>query len=278
MFGEWHSKIEEHAQDADSWCLNHPNKPIRFATLLYGSQNYDLATPNSDVDTKTIIIPSLDMMIMDSRRVSIDHYMEDGSIDMRKDIREMFDCYLKGNINFVETLFTQWRSINPEFVNEWMELIKWRDRIANARPRKLMHMVYGMAKQKYVAFNKPFEGKKDILERYGYDPKQLYHLYRLYSFALEYSNSGDFQGALVSCSPKVNIDEYKYTMKIKTDPYPLKEAKYLREAFIEEIENIVQKADYLLPENNEYLKVKEFLYNLAARIIKKSLAQQLFLN
>ena len=38
-----------------------------FGTFLQGSQNYDLDYEGSDIDTKTIIIPTIDDIVLNSR-------------------------------------------------------------------------------------------------------------------------------------------------------------------------------------------------------------------
>lgn len=75
--------------------------------FLQGSQNYKIDDADSDVDTKCIVLPTFEDFVSNRKPVSTTHEMEDNKehVDL-KDIRLMFDCYRKQNINFVETLFT----------------------------------------------------------------------------------------------------------------------------------------------------------------------------
>ena len=182
-----------------------PKDYEHFVTMLYGSQNYDLATETSDVDTKTMVFPTLEDIVLGKKMLSVVYNMDDGSLDTCKDYRSMFENYMKGNVNFVETLYTRYYEVNPLFVPYWQALRKNRDMIANANPSRLMHQIGGMAIQKYKAMEHPFESKVEILAKYGYDPKQLHHIVRLRVFAETYLENKDFGSCLV---PNDNVIEY----------------------------------------------------------------------
>lgn len=242
-----------------------------WVTMLYGSQNYGLESESSDVDTKTMCIPTLAVLARTGKPLSTEYTMPDGSLDNTKDLREMFQNYLKGNINFVETLYTPYYCCDENFTQEYGALRLMRDRIANARPVKLVHMAGGMAEQKYVAFNKPFAGKKEVLDKYGYDPKQLHHQYRLLCFIENYLANMDFQSALLCCHKQVNHLLYNKVMLLKTDPLNYTEACKLREEFRERINEMVDSAAKRLPEDNGYDAVEYQLNHLAEEVLRKSL-------
>ena len=51
----------------------------RFVFLgLYGSQNYGLDTPESDIDVKTIIVPTKRDLILDKKKVSTEIFTNEG--------------------------------------------------------------------------------------------------------------------------------------------------------------------------------------------------------
>lgn len=246
-----------------------------WVTMLYGSQNYGLATPESDVDTKSMAIPSLTVLARAGRPLSTEYTMSDGSLDNCKDLREMFRNYLKGNINFVETLYTKHWSCNTNYLGHWSRLRSYRDLIANARPVKLMHMTQGMAKQKYAAFDHPFAGKAEVLAKYGYDPKQLHHQYRLLWFVETYLNSCNFEQALLCCHPQVNKTLYNRLMMLKEEPLNYPEAAKLREEFDQRIQELVATAPSKLPEDNGYSRAEAVLQRLAEDIIEASIKNDL---
>lgn len=82
--------------------------------FLYGSQNYGTDTPQSDVDSKIIVLPSFkDFCLNPHNLYSKNITLENGEHIDVKDIRFYREQLLKQNINYVEILFTQYRIINP---------------------------------------------------------------------------------------------------------------------------------------------------------------------
>lgn len=268
-------EVQSHMMQVKKWCEKKPYTPTVWATMLYGSQNYGLDSVDSDVDTKTMLLPSFNMVLMDTARVSTEVTMPDGSLDNCKDLREMFGNYLKGNINFVETLYTPYYEVNC-FAKEFEDLRAHRNLIANAKPRRLMHMAGGMARQKYEAFDHPFEGKLAVLEKYGYDPKQLHHLVRLYHFMQVYLESCNFYMALFCAKSTHDKTLHDYLMDLKLNPAPVDYARQLREEYMEKIDKLVSLADLNLPEDNGYADAKRYLDQLACDVMKKHLKNELW--
>ena len=118
--------INEHLKLHYDECVAHYGKDKVWATMLYGSQNYGLDTPDSDIDTKTLLIPSPRDVILGTKMVSTDLQISDGGLSNVKDYRAMFQNYLKGNINFVETLFTEYARVNLPLGMWFIELRRER--------------------------------------------------------------------------------------------------------------------------------------------------------
>lgn len=165
-----------------------PNNPI-FYLALYGSQNYKIDTPDSDVDTKCIILPTTDEIILGKNKIS-EEVEVDGEICCVKDIREMFANYYNGNINFTETLFTKYYYIED---SKYLSLINcFRDEaelIATRDPIVIADMITGMV------FNKMgrFEDNSEL----GYNVKHLKTIYRLRCFICTFYEADRFEEALV---------------------------------------------------------------------------------
>ena len=259
--------ITEHLKLHYDECVAHYGKDKVWATMLYGSQNYGLDTPDSDIDTKTLLIPSPRDVILGTKMVSTDLQVSDGGLSNVKDYRAMFQNYLKGNINFVETLFTKYARVNIQLGDWFIELRRERDLIANCQPRKLVHMAAGMANQKYMAFEKPFESKKEVLAKYGYDFKQLHHLCRLKYFIDDYCFNGDFEHALTPSTKEI----FAFLYELKANPLPYERAVALKEKTMVEINNAVAWADNHLPEDNGYEKAKKFLDDFSVEFFYASL-------
>lgn len=269
------AEVKSHMEQVERWCSKKPSSPTVWVTMLYGSQNYGLDSADSDVDTKTMLLPSFNMVLMDTARVSTEVRMTDGSLDNCKDLREMFGNYMKGNINFVETLYTPYYVTNC-YSQEFEDLRAHRNLIANAKPRRLMHMAGGMAKQKYEAFDHPFEGKMEVLKKYGYDPKQLHHLVRLYHFMRTYRESYNFYAALFCADSTHNKELHDYLMQLKLEPFPVDYARELRKEYMAKVDELVAKSDVDMPEDNGYADAKRYLDQLACDLMKKHLKSELF--
>ena len=112
--------VNTHARAIDSWCK--PQSKIRFVTSLYGSQNYGTNGPQSDVDTHTILLPNMAELLLEKTKESGTLNIGMNEKATYKDIHSMFDMYRKGNVNFLETLFTKWYDCNPKFTDDWKQL------------------------------------------------------------------------------------------------------------------------------------------------------------
>lgn len=91
------------------------NKDRILGIFLYGSQNYNLDTETSDVDTHAILLPSFEEMCLNKEWLSKEFRLENGEHIILKDIREYAKMLFKQNINFVETLFTEFKWVNPKY-------------------------------------------------------------------------------------------------------------------------------------------------------------------
>lgn len=262
------NRVKEHAE----LVANHYTNHAVFYCGLYGSQNYGLNTDDSDVDTKCMVLPPFRDVVLGRKMVSTDLADPYGALCNVKDVRAMFDNFFKGNVNFVEVLYTDYFSVGVDYLKEAKELRDHRDMVANRDPLRLMEMAAGMARQKYVAFNKYFESKREVLSKYGYDPKQLHHLVRLHHFMTEYLASADFGYAL-----RPDEDVKEYLMSYKTSPLPFDEAEKHRERYMDLVDGLLEKAREFwgsLEERDLAAKrsaeVRAFLDDLAYRLLCKA--------
>jgi predicted nucleotidyltransferase len=141
-----------------------------LGVFLYGSQNYDLAYEGSDIDSKAIIIPNFESFVTNKKPVSKTHEMpNDEHVDV-KDIRLMFNNFLKQNINFVEMLFTDYMIINPKYEHVFNYILGENERIARYNIYKTLNCISGMSMQKLKALEHPYPTIKEKIDKYGYDP------------------------------------------------------------------------------------------------------------
>ena len=88
-----------------------------LGVFLYGSQNYNCHTDASDVDTKCILIPNLNILACHPYEVK--HLSVDEEICECMSIQHMVANWKKQNINFVEIMFTPYCLINPLYQETW---------------------------------------------------------------------------------------------------------------------------------------------------------------
>ena len=133
--------IQEHKQKVLELYPEHQILGI----FLYGSQNYNIATENSDVDTKAIIVPNLyNLAIKPVKTHTIE--LENGEHCEVMDIMHLVANFRKQNINFVEVLFTDYYWINPLYEMDWKIWFKdIREDIAVYNPAYCLKTICGQA-------------------------------------------------------------------------------------------------------------------------------------
>lgn len=132
--------------------------------FLQGSQNYNLDYEGSDIDTKAIMLPSFSDFVLNAKPLSTTHIMENNEHVDFKDIRLMFDCIKKQNVNFVEILFTPYSIINPEYADLFQPVLDAREEIARYNNYAGMNCIMGMALEKQKAMEHPYPATMDKIE------------------------------------------------------------------------------------------------------------------
>lgn len=166
-------QLKEHYKHV---CELYPEDEI-LGVFLYGSQNYNCATDSSDVDSKAIIVPSLDRLI-EGKMLSKELHVGESHCEV-KDIREMGRMWLKGNMNFVEILFTDYYIVNPRFQDFWQKLVDMRDEIAYYNPKRTILSLGHQA-----------------LNGMGYDAKRNANAYKLSIQMGNYLTSANYEQVL----------------------------------------------------------------------------------
>ena len=236
-----------------------------FGTYLQGSQNYKLDLPTSDVDTKTIVIPTFEDIALNRKPISTTHILDDNSHDDQKDIRLMFSTFHKQNINFLEILFTDYYIPNPIFKEENEELREMADDIAQISERRLISCIKGMAYEKFKALEHPYPATIDKIKKFGYDPKQLHHILRLQEFIQRLYNGEKFKDCLIS----KNI---QYLTSVKAGFIDLETARVIASLSVNEIVSTASKFDQDEKVNNDII---DRMNDLLIRVLKKSLLDEM---
>lgn len=272
------AELHSHKEEAER-LENGKYRPIYIA--LQGSQNYKLETENSDIDTKVITLPSLSQIIKNGKPTSFTHVRENNEhIDM-KDVRLMFDCFKKQNINFIEILFSDYYIIMNENYRELIEELRSHaEEIAVLNPYRAIKCMKGMAFEKYHALCHPYPAKIDIINKYGYDGKQLHHLLRLEYFLdmyrymitppdAEVKYKDILRSGFISYSKR---DDLKLIKENKF--YSLDEAKEVAEKTLSSVVTMADNACASLKDENNK-ETEKLLDDILYKIVKQSLADEL---
>lgn len=170
--------------------------------FVQGSQNYELDIYDeeymSDIDTKAIVLPTFDDFVAGKEPVSTTVILPNNEHCDVKDIRIMFDILKKANVNFLEILFTGFCWVNPKYYYDFLVVQNNAERLAFANMKTLLNGIAGMSMQKYVALQHPYPTILDKIEKFGYDPKQLHHIYRMNQFMKRILAGERFASALIA--------------------------------------------------------------------------------
>lgn len=251
---EIRNKVQLHYNET----LNHfRERATPWVTMLFGSQNYGLETPLSDVDTKSMLIPSVKDIVLGREKISEDFFTSTGEVAQCKDFRKMFGEYLKGNINFLETLYTEWYVVHPFLSDFFIRLRRERDLIANAHPQRLMNMCAAMARQKGKMFSHPTPATREVINKHGYNPKELVHICRLECFMRMYSQGHKFEKCL---RPKPV--EAEFMRGLKLNPMELKQAEEVRDEVLDMVDTHLVWSKFNLPLEKDAAAAEEFFDDL----------------
>lgn len=259
--------LQEHYEDA----LKAGYDPLVIA--LQGSQNYDLAYDNSDIDTKCLVMPNLKDIVFNHRPVSFTKIRENEEHIDIKDIRVYFEQFWKQNINFLEILFTPYVIISHDFSPYWKELVALREEIAHFNVIGAVKSMSGMAMEKYKALEHPYPTIEWKINKWGYDGKQLHHILRLEEFIKSYISGESFAKCLISY-PKYGRD---FLISVKSNELSLEEARVLAKDSMAQIQQMKDDFELYHPmviNNETKSKVNEVLYAIFEKYIKKELERK----
>lgn len=237
---------------------------------LQGSQNYGLDVYDkdykSDVDTKAVILPSFEDFVYNREPISTTIVLENNEHIDVKDIRVMLENYKKQNINYIETIFTEFKIINPKYEELIQPLFDNAELIAHLNYNQALKCMSGMSMEKLKALKHPYPAIKDKIEKYGYDPKQLHHILRMNDFIKDYASGMPFKECLKS---KRSL----YLIEIKKGVLSELEATELAEKTDKDTRKYMKEK---LSENDEINKnAIEILNNLKYILLRAKFRQDL---
>ncbi len=217
-------RLKEHWDYATSIGYNED----RFLGIwLYGSQNYNTANEKSDIDSRIIILPSFSDMCLKKDWISKELLSyEDEIIDI-KDIRLMREMLIKQNINYIETLYTEYFILNPRYVELFNNyFIKNRELISHFDQEKTIKSISGQI--------------TNMLRERPDSKKNLYNANRLYYFLQKYISGDEY----IECiQPKGEEHNFLWKLKYGTSEETIDPKSMIQAAntLIQQVEDLVQK-------------------------------------
>ena len=268
---EWINKrVREHYEEA---LTMFPESRI-VGVFYQGSANYGLDYEKSDVDTKCILVPTFEDIAFNRKPISTTHIRKNEEHIDLKDVRLYINCFEKQNLNFLEILFTPYKIINPQYAEFWQKLIDAREAIAHYDAHRMFKSMRGIALEKYHAMEHKYPSKIEIIEKYGYDSKQLHHLLRIEDFLSRYVKGESYENCLL---PSEGIADLLKTIKENNGYYSLSEAREVSDTALEHIEQMYQWALLQYPEgyNPEVEKLlKEVQYDIMKFAVALELVEE----
>lgn len=256
-------KVKQHLSEAQTLI---PTKYI-VGIFLQGSQNYGLDYENSDVDTKCITLPSFKDIVLARKPISTTHIRDNNEHIDLKDIRLYFNTFRKQNVNFLEILFTPYKYINLRYEQEWQRLIDNREAIAHYNLYKSAKAMLGTASEKYYAMEHRYPSKIEVIDEFGYDPKQLSHLLRISEFLQRYINNESYEDCLLT-------RQSNYLKQVKSGLYTLDQAREIATQEYDKIHTICDNFTQNHKNDKDNAQVDELLDDVGYNIMKISVQQE----
>lgn len=238
--------------------------------FLQGSQNYGLDLPTSDVDTKLIVVPTFKDIALNRKPVSTTHVRKnDEHIDL-KDIRLYIETFRKQNLNFLEILFTDHFLVNSLYADQWARLVHAREQIARMNPHRAVKSMKGIAMEKFHAMEHPYPTKLDLIEKYGFDGKQVHHLIRVDDYLTRYIAGESYKDCL---RPSGHLVERM--MAYKRHEIPLAEAREEAKEVLAHTTKIADEFCRYVAADEEDSAMRELLEDVSYNIMKIATLEEL---
>ena len=265
---EWiMTRLAEHYEEAktliDESCIG--------GLFCQGSQNYGLDYEGADIDTKVIVVPTFEDIAFNKKPISTTHVRQNNEHIDLKDVRLYIETFRKQNLNFLEILFTPYKIVNPQYAEFWQKLIDAREAIAHYDIHRSIKSMKGIALEKYHAMEHKYPSKIEIIEKYGYDSKQLHHLMRVENYLMRYIAGESYEACLI---PDEETAEKLRKIKEDNGYLSLEQAKTLDDLCIDSINTQCEAYLETVPKGHNE-KVEALLKEVQYDIMKLAVTMEL---
>lgn len=155
-----------------------------IAIALFGSQNYGISHEDSDIDTKTILLPSR-ADVINGNHISVSEKVYPNGINQFKDFRDVLNnIMMKGSIGFLECFYTPFFIYDPTNAHYWYYFSDLKNVMADKAHDRILHCARGLARTYY----------EKILQKNDF--KSKIHLLWMYIFIRRFTLDNDFNRAI----------------------------------------------------------------------------------
>ena len=234
--------------------------------FLFGSQNYNMQTPESDIDVKAVVIPALDDFVWGKTDIKEEISRENGTLVIY-DIATFHKNIKKQSMNFVEILFTKYKIMNPEYQDLYSLMFEKKESIATLNTFKCIHCTLSQTKENYNKLFSERPSNEDRVRRAGYDYKAFAEILRLQDF-LNVRISGVPYGL---CLIPIDVT-YLRRIKAYEEVFTLEQVKELADRCMKSMSDRVNLFDSVNGESVDEAMVDlvdEVTRNVILRYIKK---------
>lgn len=230
--------------------------------VLVGSHNYNLNTPQSDVDYKYFVWPTFDDLLSGKK-----FHKDVTSADMDytvHDVRNLPDLFRKGNLNFLEILYSIRTTGDPDLC---FYLKEHAHELSTSNIPVMYKACIGMSFEKEKLMTKDSPGRHESIAKYGYDVKSAHHALRVLDFLVRFHGTCrhgyDFKEAIWyddgdlsrNCLLRVKNGEFSYdTVKADINDFRAMCEGY-RSYYERELPNM-EPYENLLEAINEMIKAR----------------------
>lgn len=178
------SKVEEHYKFVvEKGCIHGYDV---IATCLIGSQNYGLDTPDSDVDTISIVVPNFEAICCGKPKIDHTYDFEDGGKAKVRDYRSFaLNDLKKSCFTNTEALYSVKVVVNPAYKEVWNFLMENRETIMRADYEATVRSMLGYVSSMESRFQK--EGFSGYREDLGMNPKMFMHAVRAFDWLTKFT-------------------------------------------------------------------------------------------
>lgn len=155
---------------------------------IFGSWNYNLNTEGSDMDVRLYTQPTFDDLYEGERYVEKICEKDKDDYDFH-DIRRLPNLLFKANITWLENLYSDYQMICNDGINK---IIDMRDEIVVMNIPKMYSTTIGHVEKKIKLVRKGHGTKstQGMVDKIGYDTKELVHAIRMVDFVKRFHANG----------------------------------------------------------------------------------------